>query len=72
MAPLQVGVAGGGDRVDLRVRAAVLLVPALADDPVVLDHDRADHRVGAHAAHAALGELDGPREMLVIGFGALH
>ena len=36
-----------------------------------LDH-RADHGIGAHAAHAALGELDGPREVFVIGFGALH
>ena len=69
---LQVGVAGGRDRVDLRVRAAVLLVPALAEHPIVLDHHRSDHRVGAHAAHAALGELDGPREVLVIGLGPLH
>ena len=43
----QVGVAGGGDRVDLGVRAAVLLVPALAHDLAVLDEHRADDRVGA-------------------------
>jgi hypothetical protein len=47
-------------------------VPALPYDSAILDDDRADHRIGAHAAHATLGELDGPREVLVIGFGALH
>jgi threonine dehydrogenase-like Zn-dependent dehydrogenase len=47
-------------------------VPALPDDSAVLDDDGADHRIGAHAAHATLGELDGPREVLVIGLGPLH
>ena len=68
----QVGVAAGGDRVDLGVRAAVLVVPALAEDLAVPDDDRADHRVGAHAAQPPLGELDGPGEVDVVGVGALH
>ena len=43
--------------VALCVQTANVLVPALADDAVVLDDDRADHRVGRDVSGAALGKL---------------
>ncbi len=49
----QVGVAAVGDRVDLRVRPAVLVVPALAEHGAVADDDGADDGVGARAAEPA-------------------
>ena len=46
----QVGFAAGGDRVDLGVRAAEDLVPALADDALVAHDHGADGRVRARRA----------------------
>jgi hypothetical protein len=60
---------GRGDRVDLGVRAAALLVPALPQDLLVADDERADHRVGVHASEAELGKLDRACEMVVIDRG---
>jgi hypothetical protein len=69
---VEVDPGGRRDRVDLGVRAAVLLVPALPDHLVVLDDHRPDDRIRTDPAHAALRERDRPREMLVVGLGALH
>ncbi len=64
------GLADGVQGVDLGVRAAGPLVPALADDGArgVRD-DAADDRVGAGGAEAAGGELDGAAHGLRVGIG---
>ena len=49
---------GLGDGVPLGMRAAVGLMPALAQyRPGRIDHYGADHRVGAHVAGSARGQL---------------
>ena len=55
-------VACGAQRVHLRVRPAVPLVPALADDLAVPHDDRADERIRIGPAASSLGELDGARD----------
>ena len=52
-----------GERGDLGVRAAELGVEALADHLAVADDHRADQRVRADSAAAALGQLEGPPEL---------
>ncbi len=49
--------AGRGERIRLRVRLPLALVPALADDLAVRDHDRADDRVRAGRPTALLRQL---------------
>ena len=51
-------VAGRVERHDLGVRAALPLVPALADDLAVPDDDRADDRVRVRRPPPALRELE--------------
>ena len=51
-------LARGFERDDLRVRPALALVPALADDLVSGDHDGADDRVRMGRPAPALGELE--------------
>jgi hypothetical protein len=53
-------IAGGGQRVGLGVRAAVLFVPALADDHAVTENDRPDKWIRLHAAAAALRQFECP------------
>jgi hypothetical protein len=60
----------GLDRVDLGVRAAVLLVPALAEDLAVAGDHRAHHRVRPDRARALARELDRSLEMSSVGIGA--
>ena len=49
---------------DTQMRAAVLVVPALADDVAVVDDDRADDLVRMRRPAAALGKLDRAREVI--------
>ena len=56
-------LAGRLERDHLGVRAALALVPALADDVAAGDDDRADDRIRPSRAAPALGELDRPLEM---------
>ena len=67
VAPRGVGVAAGGERLALGVRAAVDGVEALAEHLAVLDDHGADHRVGRRPPPAALGELDGAGQVHVVG-----
>src|SRR5262249_1101884 len=53
-------LAGRLQRVDLRVRAAVLLVPALPGDAAAAYHHGADERVGLDGPPAALGQFQRP------------
>ena len=69
---VQVRVAARGDRVDLGVRAAVVVVPALAEHRAVARDDGPDERVGAHATAAPLRELDRAGEVDVVALRALH
>ena len=55
-------LAGRLERDDLGVRAAVPLVPALADDLAVADDDGADDGFGYASSAAALGQLERPLE----------
>ena len=55
-------------RVALRVQAAAVLVPALADHAAVPDDHAADHRVGADAARAARGQRQRPAHVFLIFF----
>ena len=50
------GLAGGGQGVDLGVRSAVAVVPALADAGAVAHDHGADERVGLDGAAALLGQ----------------
>ena len=59
-------------RLDLGVRAAEAVVPALAQDLAVADEHGPDERVRADLAEPSLGELEGAREVEVVGVGALH
>jgi hypothetical protein len=52
-------LAGRLERDDLRMRAALSLVPALAHDLVAGDDDRTHDRVRTRRATALLRELDG-------------
>ena len=63
VAPCEVGAAAVGDRVDLGVRPAVLVVPALAEHGAVADDDGADDRVGGARPQPPLGEVDRPRQV---------
>ena len=67
VAPRDVGVAAGRQRLALGVRAAVDGVPALAERRAVAGDHRADQRVGARAPAALLGELDRAGEGGVVG-----
>jgi hypothetical protein len=51
----------------LGVRLAIGGVEALAEHLAVLRHDRPDERVRRRPPATALGELDGPREVLAVG-----
>ena len=55
-------LARGLERHDLRVRPALPLVPALADDLVATRDDGSDDRVRVRRPTPALGELDGALE----------
>ena len=68
--PAQVRHAAGLDRVDLGVRAAVFLVPALPQDLAVAGDHGADDRVGLDRAGAVARELDRAREVQLVGVGA--
>jgi hypothetical protein len=63
----RVGGPAGGEGLALGVRLAVGGVEALAEHLAVLGHDRPDERVRRCPPAAALGELDGPREVLAVG-----
>ena len=65
---VQVGPAAP-DRLDLGVRAAELLVKALAEDLLVAADDRADERVRADPPAASLGQLDRAGEVAAIDVG---
>ena len=52
-------LARGRQRRRLGVRPAELGVPALTHQLPVLQHDRADQRVGLHPSPASPGELEG-------------
>src|SRR5262245_5700079 len=56
------GADGWLERDDLRVRPALPLVPAFADDGSAADDDRSDDRVRMRRPAPALGELDGALE----------
>src|SRR5919108_49336 len=58
-------LAGGLDREHLGVRLTLTLVPALADDLAVIDHDGADDGVGACRPPPSLCEIEGAPEVLV-------
>jgi hypothetical protein len=63
-------LAGRLQRLNFGVRPAEPLVPALADEGSVADHDRAHERVRLDEAPAALGQLQGAAHpVLVGGFG---
>ena len=49
---------------------AELGVKSLADHLAIADDYRADHRIGAHMAAAALGELQGSAQIRRFLFGA--
>jgi len=68
----EVGVAAVGDRVDIRVRPAVLVVLALAEHGAVADDDGADDGVRTRATEPPLGEVDRPGEVDVVAVRALH
>jgi hypothetical protein len=53
------------------VGLAVRTVEALSQHFAVADHDGADHRVRGRPAAAALRELDGAREVDVVGLQEL-
>jgi hypothetical protein len=59
-------LSGGGEGVDLGVRLAVTLVPALAYELAVAHHDRADEWIRLDATTAALGQLQGAAHPIVI------
>ena len=66
----EVGHPAGLDRVDLGVRAAVDLVPALAEHLAVARDHGADDRVRLDRPEPPAGELDRTREMQPVGVGA--
>jgi hypothetical protein len=65
------GVAAGGQRLALGVRFAVCGVEALPQQLAVARHDRPDHRVRRRSPATFLRELDGAREVEVIGLQEL-
>ena len=63
----QIGVTAVGDRVDLGVGAAELLVPSLAQHPLPDRDDRADDGVGVDPAGAVRGERQRVSQVEQIG-----
>ena len=69
VAPAEVAVTGGADRLDLGVGRAQLAVKALADRPLAVGDHGSHQRVGADPAAALLGDLDRASEVAAIGIG---
>ena len=70
VAPCEIVVAGGADRLDLGVRRPERAVKALGDHGLAVGHHRADERIRADPAAALLGQLDRSGEVAPIGVGS--